>query len=490
MRMAAFATLSLLLASAGSDAAPDVSPPEAEPFTRSDDGASPLSSPPASAANEIVSEERRVLALAIEKWRARPAASTDAARLREGVAAFYEARGFEPLWREGDAWRPEAGALAERLRKADEDGLDLRAYAIPGMANGPASAEAELLLSQAIAAYAAQASGARIDPQKLSRLIGARPTAPKPAAVLEAVAAGGANVLQAYNPPHAGYLALKAKLIEIRRARGASVRLAGAVPAFTREGAFPAPKAKRRRLLEDGRRARLLEAEIIANMERWRWMPRDLGDAHVEINIPSFELTVLRNGLAAHRARVIVGKQATPTPIFSNELRYVIVNPYWNVPPSILNKEMLPRYGGDLSALTRSGFQAVYRKGRLTVRQRPGERNALGRIKFMFPNEFSVYLHDTPSRGLFGQVRRAFSHGCVRVDEPFRLAETVLGPSWPQARVKKLIGGSERYINLAAPLPIHIEYFTAYVDEKGRLQLRDDIYGYSARVRAALGLEG
>ncbi|MGO9943726.1 MAG: L,D-transpeptidase family protein, partial [Rhodoblastus sp.] len=235
-----------------------------------------------------------------------------------------------------------------------------------------------------------------------------------------------------------------------------------------------------------------VEAEIIANMERWRWLPRDLGGSHVEINIPEFELAVVRDGAVAHRAKVIVGKEGTPTPVFSNALRFIIVNPSWNVPQSIINKEMLPKHGGDLSYLARRGWKVAYHNGKLTVRQPPGEDNALGRIKFMFPNDFSVYLHDTPSRGLFAAGHRAFSHGCMRVEDPFALAEAVLGPGsgWSEERVKRLIGGSERYINLSKPLPIHIEYFTAFVDEDGRLQMRDDLYGYSALVRSALGLRG
>ena len=130
----------------------------------------------------------------------------------------------------------------------------------------------------------------------------------------------------------------------------------------------------------------------------------------------------------------------------------------------------------------------VEKNGTTFVRQPPGEDNALGRIKFMFPNEHSVYLHDTNARALFGKDKRAFSHGCVRVDQPFKLAEVVLGPNWPEKRVKKLIGGDERTITLPKPLPIHIAYFTSFVDEAGGLQLRDDIYGYSGKVKQALGL--
>jgi murein L,D-transpeptidase YcbB/YkuD len=186
----------------------------------------------------------------------------------------------------------------------------------------------------------------------------------------------------------------------------------------------------------------------------------------------------------------VVGKETTPTPVFSNKMQFLIVNPYWNVPASILKKEMLPKLAQDPNYLHRLGYEVVSKDGRMVVRQPPGERNALGRIKFMFPNDYAVYLHDTPLRALFSEERRAFSHGCVRVDDPFAFAQTVLGKGWSEERVKALIGGKERYVYLPKPLPVHLEYFTAYVDETGRLQMRDDVYGYSRRVKAALGLEG
>jgi murein L,D-transpeptidase YcbB/YkuD len=232
-----------------------------------------------------------------------------------------------------------------------------------------------------------------------------------------------------------------------------------------------------------------LDDEIIANMERWRWMPREMGANRIEVNIPDFTATLVQNGEVVAHHKVIVGKPDTPTPVFSNAIKFLIVNPYWNVPPSIVRKEMLPLAEQDPTYLSRMGFEVYMQHGRLVVRQPPGERNALGRIKFMFPNQYSVYLHDTPTRGLFAAARRAFSHGCVRVDQPFALAESLLGPAWPEARIKRLIGGAERYVNLPKPLPIHIEYFTAYVDDAGRLQLRDDLYGYSRQVKLALGLD-
>ena len=153
----------------------------------------------------------------------------------------------------------------------------------------------------------------------------------------------------------------------------------------------------------------------------------------------------------------------------------------------LLGPTVPPEYGG-----VGAGYQVSYRNGQMVVRQPPGEKNALGRIKFVFPNDYAVYMHDTPSRGLFAQSHRAFSHGCMRVDQPFALASAVLGPGsgWSEERVKKLVGPSERYINLSRPLPVHIVYFTVYVDDMGRLAQRPDLYGYSARVRKALGLGG
>jgi murein L,D-transpeptidase YcbB/YkuD len=451
-------------------------------------------------AEAMVTADQRDLALALETWSKAPLTgpgSAERRRLRAAIAEFYAARAYLPLWLdagEGDTAREAAASVTLRLHNASEDGLDLRAFQIPGADNGIASIEDELAISEAVAAFAEQASGGRIDPQRISHLIGARPSLPDTGDVLARVAAAGAragDVLADYNPPHYGYQLLKEKLAELRSQSSRASASPELLASAGRDDESPAAAASRRkRAMQSRVSAARLEAEVISNMERWRWLPRDLGDNRIEVNIPEFELAVVRDGEVTHRARVIVGKEKTPTPIFSNAMQFIIVNPYWNVPPSILNKELLPQAGGDPTAIAERGFQVTYRHGKLSVRQPPGAKNALGRIKFMFPNDYSVYLHDTPSRNLFAASHRAFSHGCMRVDQPFALAEAVLGPEsgWSEARVRKLVGSSERYINLDKPLPIHIEYFTAYVDEDGQLKLRDDLYGYSARVRNALGL--
>jgi murein L,D-transpeptidase YcbB/YkuD len=205
-----------------------------------------------------------------------------------------------------------------------------------------------------------------------------------------------------------------------------------------------------------------------------------------------------------------VGSVTNQTPIFSNTIQFLIVNPYWHVPYSIASKEMLPKLQQDPTYLARQGIEVVYvRGGRRQVldstaidwsnislkglhfRQPPGERNALGHIKFMFPNEHSVYLHDTPTRNLFGRTNRALSHGCVRVEDPFALAEILLGVQngWTKDKVKRLVGGAERRINLPEAVPVHLTYFTSFVDGAGNLKKLNDIYGHDRRMRSALGLE-
>jgi murein L,D-transpeptidase YcbB/YkuD len=473
---------------AGGSAISPLVPYVAAPFVAAPRVAIALPASDIDIAVELVTDEQRAFARTLDRWIMQTQGAARRAR-RKTIAQAYASLGYRPLWGEAAQWRASAVSALERLQRAAEDGLDLRGFALPGLTAEP-SVAADLAVSEAVVAYADQAAGARVDPQRVSRLIGARLALAEPGVVLAATAAAGAgagDALRSHNPDHAGYRALRAKLAELRSARLPEARRYAESRAVTSDAsrrAAPAASSKR----ADAR----LEAEIIANMERWRWLPRELGDDRIEVNIPDFELAVIRDGAVTHRTRVIVGKEGTPTPVFSDAMQFIIVNPYWNVPPSILAKEMLPKHGGSLQSIAASGYEVIYRNGQARVRQRPGDGNALGRIKFMFPNDFSVYLHDTPSRGLFSAAHRAFSHGCVRVEEPFRLAEAVLGPGsgWREERMRKLIGGSERYINLARPLPIHIQYFTAYVDARGRLQLRGDLYGYSAKVRAALGLDG
>jgi len=250
--------------------------------------------------------------------------------------------------------------------------------------------------------------------------------------------------------------------------------------------------------------------EIIVAMERWRWLPANLGSQYLMVNIAGFELTRVRDDKVEEKMAVVVGKPYARTPVFSDTVKYLEFNPYWNVPTSIAIKEELPKLRQNPAARAAAGFEAVrggkvyaltsinwnqYGPGNFPfqIRQRPGPNNALGRVKYMFPNQFNVYLHDTPAKSLFSKVDRAFSHGCVRLSRPLELAPPVLAAGdvsgWSEARVDKVVASGDRtVVNLNKPMPIHITYFTAWVDQ-GVPNFRADIYEQDAKLIAALGGE-
>lgn len=229
---------------------------------------------------------------------------------------------------------------------------------------------------------------------------------------------------------------------------------------------------------------------ILANMERWRWLPADLGKRYVFVNVADYDLKVFDGKTKIHETRVIVGRPQTQTPIFSDAMEHVIVNPSWGVPASIIKKEFLPKMAADPDYAARRGYTVVRRGNQISIRQPPGAGNALGYIKFIFPNQHSVYLHDTPNRGLFQAEARAFSHGCVRVYQPFSLAEKLLQPSlgYSEADLKGMIGRGERMIKLKEKIPVHLTYFTVDVNEAGEVVQHKDIYGHDSRMRTALRL--
>ncbi len=401
--------------------------------------------------------------------------------IRRAVDVFYASRGDAPVWLDHGQWTPQGRSVFERLRHAPEDGLDLSAYRVYSLGAGPDSSLplGDVALSEAVAAYAFQASGGRIDPARISKMIGARPPVVPAAQALDETSrsADAGKALQAYNPQQPGYLALKAKLAELRARPARTARLAlNGRGRWISDGTAAAPRETR------------LEDELLTNMEFWRWLPRDLGADRVMVNVPEFTARLYRNNEPVLSIRVITGKPGKPTPLFSNQIRYIVVNPSWNVPQSIIRNEMLAHLG----ALREQGYEIRYVGGRLHIRQPPGERNALGRIKFLFPNDYSVYMHDTPTRRLFAASRRAFSHGCVRVDQPFKLAVDLLQPEngWDEERIKKMLGPRERWVTLPRPVPVHIVYFTAAVDDTGALKQFDDIYGYDRKAREMLGLGG
>jgi len=243
--------------------------------------------------------------------------------------------------------------------------------------------------------------------------------------------------------------------------------------------------------------------QIIVNMERWRWIPKRFEPNYLLVNIPDYTLHVVENNQEAFNMRVIVGKTLNATPVFSDRMEYVVLAPYWNVPMSIIQKEMRPRLMADpVGALDRLDMEVVKGWGRkatpvdpttidwanvnqsnfkYTVRRRPGPKNDLGDVKFIFPNSQDIYLHDTPHDELFSQSKRGFSHGCVRVQEPIKLAEYLLRdkPGWDQQTILDTIANHrEKYITLKEKLPVYLVYFTAWADEDGTMHFRDDIYGH------------
>jgi murein L,D-transpeptidase YcbB/YkuD len=250
--------------------------------------------------------------------------------------------------------------------------------------------------------------------------------------------------------------------------------------------------------------------QIEVNMERWRWLPRDLGDRYIRVNIAGFELDVFEAGRQVMNMRAITGRDYRRTPVFSDMMTYLVINPYWNVPWNIAVKDKLPLirenpdYLAQQKMILMSGWGAdVVEIDPSTIdwsevtpkdfvwrlRQDPGPLNALGRIKFMFPNKFNVYLHDTPSRELFEQAVRTFSSGCIRIEHPVDLAEYLLRgyPEWTRPAILAAIDkGDERTVRLLEPIPVYVLYCTAWVDETGEISFRNDVYGRDGVVADAL----
>lgn len=251
------------------------------------------------------------------------------------------------------------------------------------------------------------------------------------------------------------------------------------------------------------------KAQLIVNLERWRWMPKDLGEFYIMANIPEYRVYVKRDGKVTHSTRVVVGRPEFKTVAFSDEMEYFVVNPSWGVPKSIIRNEMLPSARSSPGYFTRKGYQVFAQiRGRtrqidpsrvdwrrvtasqISVRQPPGNTNALGRIKFMFPNKHAIYMHDTPSKSLFKKDVRAFSHGCVRIQNPMEFADAILvqQTDWNSTRIKKLVGGKETTVKLDKKIPVHLVYFTAIQNDDGAVGYLSDVYGHDRNMARILGL--
>ena len=410
-------------------------------------------------------------------------------------------------------------------------------------AEAGALAEAELRLTQAIVSFARHAQIGRVHFSRIAADILYDQERPEPADVLNKIAksTSTADALDSFHPPHAGYKALKAKLAEARKApEGSPQRIPGgptlkygkdkkgnevlmsdprvpllrerlgvagdpenkaydktlaeAVTKFQKSNKLPATGQFGPATLDaiNGPRRDRDADVIVANLERWRWMPRDLGKTHVIVNIPDYTLKIVRDGASYWQTKIVAGKPSQATPIMSADMKFITVNPTWNVPPSIIQNEYLPALAQDSTALERLGLKIEQNAdGTVRIWQPPGDRNALGRIRFNFPNKFLVYQHDTPDKHLFAHDKRAYSHGCMRVNDPLMYGEKLLSIVLPQEgytadRLRKMFGGSEININFPVHIPVHLTYQSAYVDDAGKLVIREDIYGRDARMIAAL----
>jgi murein L,D-transpeptidase YcbB/YkuD len=411
----------------------------------------------------------------------------------QGALVEFYAVPYQPLlWVDENGLTERAKAVMKEIARADEYGLRSADYALPkadGFKPNDASAtswlaDAEIKLSYAVLGYARDARGGRIDPARLSDNLDPTLALPDPLEVLDSIAirADRAAYLRSFEPDQPQFEALRHMLAEFKGA-----------------GKAGASSAKAR--------------TILINMERWRWLPHDLGPYYVNVNVPEFMLRVVAEGKVVHTTRVVVGKPDKQTPIFSKDMQEIVFNPFWNVPNSIKTEELLPSmsqgggfFGGgwDTSVLanhnlhlSRGGHEvdpASIDWGRTDIRsldiyQPPGPDNVLGVVKFVFPNKHDVYMHDTTQKFLFAKPIRAESHGCMRVQNPEQLAALLLkhDQGWSQGRVDSAIaGGADQHVKLEQTIPVYITYFTAWANEDGSLATFGDIYGHDARMAAAL----
>jgi L,D-transpeptidase YcbB len=479
----------------------------------------------------------------------------------EALQAYYQTYGGELLWLSSSR----GSAFISRLKNAEADGLDPNDYPSKQLATlsaGGASTDKrglaliELYFSAAFLEYASDLKVGRFLPSKIDPNFFIEGRAIDQQSALKSLERADSidHFFDEWQPPSRNYAALRIVLAKHRAiaAKGgwSVVPIGEPIRPGTSDPRVPAIRA--RLSLTDGAGTQvtaaagqvydnaLVEAvkrfqtsqgldvdgvigsttivamnvpvqehinSIILAMERLRWMPEDLGRQYLIVNIAGFELRRINAGEVEERMAVVVGKPYHRTPVFSDRIRFLEFNPYWNVPPDIAIKEELPTLRSNAAGRAAQGFEAVrgdqvidvrsvdwtsVGAGRFPyqLRQRPGTNNALGRVKFMFPNPHNVYLHDSPAHSLFGRSVRAFSHGCVRLSRPLELAEQVLRvggvKGWTKERIDDVVASAKTtVVNLREPLPVHITYLTAWVED-GVANFRQDIYGHDAKLLAAL----
>ncbi|MDA9499061.1 L,D-transpeptidase family protein [Bradyrhizobium sp. CCBAU 11357] len=522
-------------------------PPKADTATATPAAPAAPAAEPVKAASTVPAADQPVADRLKDMIGAKTSRHFDRKNERAAVEKFYGARDFAPVWTQGGSLTAAAKGVIARLKDAASDGLNPADYPVPDFAAATtpdALADAELKLTAGMFDYARHAQSGRMHWSQVSGdiLYPEHPVDPGEVLAKVTTASDTSAALDSYNPPHKLYKELKAKLAELRgQGSGPVIEIAdGPALKYT-----PAGKKQAEIVVDDPRvpqlRAKLGLAEnasdtrydaavaeavrkfqtsvelkptgilddktvkalntpkrdkqidvVLVNMERWRWLPRDLGtpalgDAYVILNIPDFTLKVMQRGQQVWTTRVVTGKPGShATPLLTETMKYITVNPTWNVPPSIVYNEYLPALQQDPTVLQRMGLRLEQnRDGSVHISQPPGEANALGRIRFNFPNKFLVYQHDTPDKHLFARDERAFSHGCMRVQNPDQYASVLLniampGEKYTPERVRSMYGKSEIDLKFPTPIPVNITYQTAFVDDAGKLQFRKDVYGRDA----------
>lgn len=431
---------------------------------------------------------------------------------RAGLAAFYQTHSGPALWTAADGFTPAAQKVLEEIARADDWGLAASAFALPEAPRAgstvDALAEAEIKLGLAVLKYARFARGGRLEPSAVSRIIDQKPQIYDPKSIIEAIAPSSQPdaYLRSLHPKHPQFEKLRQALLAARKAPESQAPEA----ADAKDAKKAASKPPKSEAIQ----------RILVNMERWRWLPDDLGHLYVWDSVPEQMTRVYKDGQMLMQEKIVVGKPGSPTFLFSADMQFIIFHPSWGVPAGIKNYELGPllkKYsepqGGLFSLFVKNtGASDVLKAQKLTItrngqpvdpdqvdwktadisqyhfQQPPGATNVLGVVKFRFPNKYDIYMHDTPERHLFGGSIRAFSHGCMRVQNPVHLAEVLLAEDkgWPADKVRGMVSHGGGEITLSKPIPVHITYFTATVDDAGTVQYHSDIYGLDGRIASAL----
>jgi len=409
------------------------------------------------------------------------------------LEAFYAQRSGSSVWITPMGFSAKAQSVINEIGKADDWGLSASAFELPPAGDLPKTADAqaiaEIKLDLAVLKYARFARGGRIDPSSLSELIDQQPPLLDPKVVLTEIAASSTpdKYLQSLHPKHEQFQRLRQALLKTRSA-GDDEDVAAKKPANEQD-----------------------IQRILINMERWRWMPADLGTVYVQDNVPEFMMYVVKNGKTIHSDKIVVGQRNYATPIFSADMQTIVFNPEWTVPPTIVRENLLPNlrsggwFGGGTSILSEHGLQVKY-NGRtvdpgsinwssvnmanIAFTQAPGPTNVLGKLKFLYPNKHTVYMHDTIKQNLFNQQVRAIGHNCIRMERPSKFAEVLLAEDkgWDAKKIQDLLDkGYNSSVNLDHPIPVHTTYFTAAVDNQGKLMSFADIYALDRKVAPIVG---